>query len=71
MAQSLALQQTLFEMGKAVLEAYSFIAEVRVPSAPNKHHFVYDLCPFGLTNDNEVFNADDRPYGTHPGHRHP
>ena len=60
--QSLALQQTLFEMGKAVLEAYPFIAEVRL-SAPNKHHFAYDLSPFGLANDKEVFNADDRPYG--------
>ena len=30
---------------------------------PNKHHFVVDLAPFGLTNDNEVFHADDRPYG--------
>ncbi|SDZ34370.1 factor-independent urate hydroxylase [Herbiconiux ginsengi] len=59
---SLALQQTLYEMGKAVLEAYPFIAEIRM-SAPNKHHFLYDLAPFGLTNDNEVFNADDRPYG--------
>ncbi|WP_382304727.1 factor-independent urate hydroxylase [Herbiconiux sp. UC225_62] len=59
---SLALQQTLYEMGKAVLEAYPFIAEIRM-SAPNKHHFLYDLSPFGLTNDNEVFNADDRPYG--------
>lgn len=60
--QSLALQQTLFEMGRAVLEAYPTIAEVRL-AAPNKHHFVYDLSPFGLSNDNEVFNADDRPYG--------
>lgn len=60
--QSKALQQTLFEMGKAVLEAYPFIVEVRL-SAPNKHHFVYDLAPFGLDNDREVFNADDRPYG--------
>lgn len=59
---SLALQQTLYEMGKAVLEAYPVIAEVRM-SAPNKHHFVYDLSPFGLQNTNEVFNADDRPYG--------
>jgi urate oxidase len=59
---SLALQQTLYEMGKAVLEAYGFVAEVRL-SAPNKHHFVYDLSPFGLQNDNEVFHADDRPYG--------
>jgi urate oxidase len=62
LVQSLALQQTLFEMGKAVLETYAFIAEVRL-SAPNKHHFVYDLSPFGLDNDKEVFNADDRPYG--------
>jgi urate oxidase len=62
LVQSLALQQTLYEMGKAVLEAYPLIAEVRL-AAPNKHHFVYDLSPFGLENDNEVFNADDRPYG--------
>lgn len=62
LVQSLALQQTLFEMGRAVLETYTVIAEVRL-SAPNKHHFVYDLSPFGLTNDKEVFHADDRPYG--------
>jgi urate oxidase len=60
--QSLALQQTLFQMGRAVLEEQPDIAEVRL-SAPNKHHFVYDLSPFGLENNNEVFNADDRPYG--------
>jgi urate oxidase len=59
---SLALQQTLFEMGRAVLEAYDIIAEVRL-SAPNKHHFRYDLERFGIENDNEVFHADDRPYG--------
>ncbi|MGK2879540.1 MAG: factor-independent urate hydroxylase [Mycobacterium sp.] len=60
--QSLALQQTLYHMGKAVLETYPEIVEVRL-SAPNKHHFVYDLTPFGLENNNEVFHADDRPYG--------
>ncbi|GAA1459947.1 factor-independent urate hydroxylase [Williamsia maris] len=60
--QSLALQQTLYAIGSAVLEAYGEIAEIRL-SAPNKHHFVYDLSPFGLDNPNEVFNADDRPYG--------
>ncbi|MFW0788952.1 factor-independent urate hydroxylase [Gordonia sp. CPCC 205333] len=59
---SLALQQTLYEIGKAVLEAYPQIVEIRL-SAPNKHHFVYDLSPFGLENNNEVFHADDRPYG--------
>jgi urate oxidase len=59
---SLALQQTLYEMGRAVLEAFDFVAEIRF-SAPNKHHFVYDMSPFGLDNPNEVFHADDRPYG--------
>lgn len=59
---SLALQQTLFAMGKAVIEARSEIAEVRF-AMPNKHHFAYDLSPFGLDNPNEVFYAADRPYG--------
>lgn len=59
---SRALQETLFQMGGAVLEAHPEIAEIRF-SAPNKHHFVYDLSPFGLDNNNEVFIAADRPYG--------
>jgi urate oxidase len=59
---SLALQQTLYEMGKAILEQHDSVAEIKF-SAPNKHHFVYDLSPFGLDNPNEVFHADDRPYG--------
>lgn len=59
---SLALQQTLWHMGRAVLEAYPGIAEIRL-SAPNKHHFLVDLDPFGLDNPGEVFHADDRPYG--------
>ncbi|KFF60995.1 urate oxidase [Cryobacterium sp. MLB-32] len=62
LVHSLALQQTLYEMGKAILEACPFIAEVRL-SAPNKHHFLYDLSPFGVENTNEVFHASDRPYG--------
>jgi urate oxidase len=60
--QSLALQQTLWYMGRAVLEAYPDIAEIRL-SAPNKHHFVVDLDPFELDNPGEVFFAADRPYG--------
>ncbi|WP_084073860.1 factor-independent urate hydroxylase [Demequina sp. NBRC 110052] len=59
---SLALQQTLFEMGKAALEAVPELVEVRL-IAPNKHHFAYDLARFGIDNANEVFHADDRPYG--------
>jgi urate oxidase len=59
---SLSLQQTLFAMGEAVLEAQPEIAEIRF-AMPNKHHFLVDLQPFGLENDNEVFYASDRPYG--------
>jgi urate oxidase len=59
---SLALQQTLYAMGSAVLEAFDDIAEIRM-SMPNKHHYLADLTPFGLDNPNEVFIAGDRPYG--------
>ncbi|HSF26960.1 MAG TPA: urate oxidase [Actinomycetes bacterium] len=59
---SLAMQQTLWEMGKAVLELCPDVVEVRL-SAPNKHHFLVDLAPFGLDNPGEVFFAADRPYG--------
>lgn len=59
---SLALQQTVFAMGKAVLEAHPDIAEIRL-SCPNNHHFLVDLEPFGLDNPGEVFFAADRPYG--------
>lgn len=59
---SLALQQTLYAMGRAVLEACPSVAEIRL-SAPNKHHFAYDLSGFGIENEGEVFYAADRPYG--------
>ncbi|WP_134765320.1 factor-independent urate hydroxylase [Nocardioides sp. 1609] len=59
---SLALQQTIFEVGKAILETHPEVAEVRM-SCPNKHHFLVDLTPFGMENPNEVFFAADRPYG--------
>ena len=59
---SLSLQQTLYEMGTRMIAAEPGIAEVRM-SLPNKHHFAVDLGPFGLDNPNEVFHADDRPYG--------
>lgn len=59
---SLALQQTLWEMGRGVLEARGDVAEMRL-SAPNRHHFLADLEPFGQQNPGEVFYAADRPYG--------
>jgi urate oxidase len=59
---SLALQQTMFAMGRAVLELHPEIAEIRL-SCPNKHHFVVDLTKWDLDNPNIVFHAADRPYG--------
>ena len=59
---SLSLQQTLYAMGTRIIENRDEIDEVRF-SLPNKHHFLVDLEPFGLKNDNEVYFAADRPYG--------
>src|SRR3954469_19401468 len=59
---SLALQQTLFAMGEAVLERFGEVAEIRL-SMPNRHHFLQDLGAFGLDNPDVVYHADDRPYG--------
>ena len=59
---SLAHQQTLYAAGAAVLNEQPELAEIRI-TAPNLHHFVYDLARFGVENNNEVFHADDRPYG--------
>jgi urate oxidase len=59
---SYSLQQTLFAMGKEVLEGLPEVAEIRL-SLPNKHHFEVDMSPFGLASKGEVFYAADRPYG--------
>lgn len=59
---SLALQQTMYAMGENIINEQPEIAEVRF-SLPNKHHFLIDLSPFAVENKNEVFHADDRPYG--------
>jgi len=59
---SLALQQSLWEMGRAVLEAQPDVASIELV-APNIHHVAVDLGPFGLGNPGEVFHVTDRPYG--------
>jgi urate oxidase len=64
---SLALQQSLYAMGEAVLERFPEVAEIRM-SMPNRHHFLQDLSAFGLDNAPDgkgavVYHADDRPYG--------
>ena len=59
---SRALHETLYAMGATVLEARPEVVEISF-SAPNKHHHLVDLAPFGIENDGEVFVAADRPYG--------
>ena len=59
---SYALQQSLYAMGEAALETHPEVAQIKF-SAPNKHHFLVDLSPFGVDNPGEVFVAADRPYG--------
>ncbi|MFE6776252.1 factor-independent urate hydroxylase [Streptomyces sp. NPDC057702] len=62
---SLSLQQTLYHMGSRVIDSGPEVDEIRL-SLPNKHHFLVDLEPFGLTNagpDGAVYHATDRPYG--------
>ena len=49
-------------IGERIVGAVPAICEVRL-MLPNKHHFLVDLAPFGLVNDNEVYYAADRPYG--------
>jgi urate oxidase len=59
---SYSLQQTLYAMGKRVLEGLPEVAEIRL-SLPNKHHFEVDMSPFDVDSKGEVFYAQDRPYG--------
>ena len=69
--QSLALAaDAVRRWARAVLEAYPDIVEVRL-SAPNKHHFVYDLARFGLENAKRGLPRRRPALRPHPGDRHP
>ena len=60
--KSLAVQQTLYAMAQAALEACSPIEQITL-TMPNRHHIPFNLEPFGLDNKNEVFVATDEPFG--------
>ena len=60
---SLSVQQTLYAMGRAALEAEPGISEIRL-SMPNKHCNLVDLSPFGLDNPNHIFVPTDEPHGS-------
>jgi urate oxidase len=57
-----SVQNTLYRIGEAVLEAYPEVEKIRL-SLPNKHHIPYDLSRFGLENEGENFWATNEPYG--------
>jgi urate oxidase len=60
--KSLSVQQTLYAMGAAALEACAEVEEISL-RMPNKHRILVDLRPFGRENNNEVFVATEEPYG--------
>jgi urate oxidase len=57
-----SVQMTLYRMGEAVLEGHPEVARIRF-SLPNKHHLLYDLGRFGMTNEQEIFHASSEPWG--------
>ena len=60
---SLSVQHTLFDMGKAAVDAAPEIARIHL-SMPNLHHLLADLMPFGQDNPNHIFVPIDEPHGT-------
>jgi urate oxidase len=61
--ESLSVQHTLFDMGKAALKAVPEIARIHL-SMPNLHHLLADLSRFGQDNPNHIFVPIDEPHGT-------
>jgi urate oxidase len=60
---SMSVQHTLFDMGKAALDAAPEIARVHL-AMPNLHHLLADLSPFGQDNPNHIFVPIDEPHGS-------
>ena len=57
-----SVQASIWLMARAILERHEEVAEVRM-ALPNLHHWLVDLSPFGLENDNEIFIATTEPHG--------
>ncbi len=59
---SMSVQHTLFDMGKAALEAAPEIERIHL-TMPNLHHLLADLSRFGQDNPNHIFVPIDEPHG--------
>jgi urate oxidase len=57
-----SVQQSIWVMGRAMLDADPGITEVTM-RLPNLHHWLVDLEPFGGTNQGEIYVATPEPYG--------
>lgn len=57
-----SVQQTIYNICTAILEARPEVHEVTI-KLPNKHHNLVDLEVFGLDNPGEVFIATQDPFG--------
>jgi urate oxidase len=59
---SLSVQQTLYAMAEAALEASPLLQEIHLV-LPNRHHLLADLSRLGLDNPNLVFVPTSEPFG--------
>ena len=60
--ESMSVQHTLFDMGKAALAAAPEIERIKL-TMPNLHHLLANLSPFGQDNPNHIFVPIDEPHG--------
>jgi urate oxidase len=60
---SMSVQQTMFAMGKAALNAEPAITNIYL-KMPNKHCNLVDLSAFGQDNPNIIFVPTDEPHGS-------
>ena len=60
--ESMSVQHTLFDMGKAALAAAPEIERIKL-TMPNLHHLPADLSLFGQDNPNHIFVPIDEPHG--------
>ena len=59
---SLSVQHTLYAIGEAILDEFSYVDEIAI-SMPNIHCLPVDMTKFGQTNDNRIFVPTDEPHG--------
>ncbi|CAN5423667.1 urate oxidase [soil metagenome] len=59
---SLGAQHTMYDMGKAALAAVPEIKSIYL-RLPNKHRIPFNLDPFGLKFEGDIFVWTDEPYG--------